>query len=128
MKGIGKIITMLFLVSVAIFVVKSKAEESSIDVQIEQIKNADPLKRRELMNKFKEQLATMNRKERVEALRKLLGKMQVKNRENVVNQLIDTSLNNTSTINRQTETTNPVHRMPRQPMGSGNMQMGHQHR
>jgi len=54
--------------------------------------------------------------------------MQIKNREKVVNQLIDTPLNSTGTINRQIESINPVHRMPRQPIGSGNIQMGHQHR
>lgn len=129
MKGIGKIITMLFLVSSIIIAVNINAEDkTSIDVQIERIKSADPQKRRELMNKFKEQLATMNRKERMDALNKLLGKMQIKNRDKVVNQMVNTPLNSAATINRQIESTNPVHRMPRQPMGGGNMQMGHQHR
>jgi len=127
MVYIGRVLAILFFVNIIFTENIKAADKSSIDAQIEYIKNADPLKRRELMNKFKEQLATLNRKERVEALRKLLGKMQVKNGEKVVNQLIHSPSNGTD-LNRQTGSINSVHRMPRQPMGSGNMQMGHQHR
>jgi len=128
MVYIKKLLMILFLVSITILAVDIKAaDQGSIDAQIEYIKNADPLKRRELMNKFKEQLATMNRKERVEALRKLLGKMQVKNGNKVMNQLIHKPSNSTD-LSRQKGSTNSLHHMPKQPMGSGNMQMGHQHR
>ena len=129
-KSIEKIITMLFLVSSIIFTVNSKAaDETSIDAQIEHIKNADPKKRRELMNKFKEQLATMNRKERMDALSKLLGKMQVENGKKVMDQLVHMpSRGAGSAINRQTGGTNSVHHMSGQPSGGKNMQFGHQHR
>ena len=98
-----------------------KAEESSIDAQIERIRGADPMERRELMNRFKEQLARMNRKERVEALRKLLGKMEVENEDKRANQLAN-SMNNRD-IKRSTDSIN--HHMPRQPMGNGKMRSGH---
>ena len=128
MVCIGKVLMILFLVSITIVAVDIKAiDQSSIDAQIEYIKNADPLKRRELMNRFKEQLATMNRKERVEALRKLLGKMHVKNGNKVMNQLVHKPSNGAD-LSRQTGNRNSVHHMPKQPMRGGDMQTGHQHR
>ncbi|GEM_PF-1547087 len=55
--------------------------EGGIDAQIEKIKNADPSKRRELMNRFKEELAAMNREERMEAITKLRKEMHIMNGE-----------------------------------------------
>jgi molybdopterin converting factor small subunit len=116
-----KLLATLLFVNITIFALNVKAEESSIDAQIERIRGADPMERRELMNRFKEQLARMNRKERVEALRKLLGKMEVENEDKRANQLAN-SMNNRD-IKRSTDSIN--HHMPRQPMGSGKMRSGH---
>ena len=49
--------------------------KTSLDAQIDRIKHADPAKRREMMNHFKEQLARMNREERIEAISQLKEKM-----------------------------------------------------
>ncbi|BBG66498.1 hypothetical protein NNO_1795 [Hydrogenimonas sp.] len=60
--------------------------ESSIDAQIEQIKNADPDQRRELMNNLKEELANMNSEERMEVISKLRESMNVSDGEQVAQQ------------------------------------------
>ncbi len=49
--------------------------DMSIDSRIEDIKNAAPENRRELMNRLKEDLAKMNQEERMEAISRLREKM-----------------------------------------------------
>ena len=50
--------------------------QTGIDAEIDRIKQADPAKRRELMNRFKEQLVKMNREERMQAIARLREKIQ----------------------------------------------------
>lgn len=49
---------------------------SGINVEVQKIMQADPSKRRELMNQFKARLATMNQNERMEAITQLKSAMQ----------------------------------------------------
>ncbi|BDY12598.1 hypothetical protein [Hydrogenimonas cancrithermarum] len=55
--------------------------QTDVDAQIERIQNANPEERRELMNQFKEQLATMNQEERMEAISLLREKMTTNQNE-----------------------------------------------
>ena len=63
---------LLLLLSVALLGADGGGSAATdIDAQIEQIMQAPPQERRVLMNRFKERLATMNRQERMEAIRQL---------------------------------------------------------
>ncbi|WP_353661934.1 hypothetical protein [Hydrogenimonas sp. SS33] len=54
----------------------SESGSVNIDAQIEEIKKAPPSQRRELMNRFKMELAHMNQQQRMEAIRQLRASMQ----------------------------------------------------
>lgn len=118
MNGVVNILVVLFLLFGIVVADNIKSlDKTSIDIQIEHIKSADPKKRRELMNRFKEQLATMNRKERMEALRRLLGKMHLRKGKNMMNYL----------MHKQQKHMFNKH-PPKGKNGNRNMQSGHHHR
>lgn len=52
------------------------AADATIDAQIEKIQNAPAQERVQLMNEFKQQLATMNKEQRQEAVAKMQAEMQ----------------------------------------------------
>ena len=68
-----KITTILALVSALTL---SLAADAKIDAQIERIQNASASEKVELMNKFKQQLMTMNKEQRQEAVAKMQAEMQ----------------------------------------------------
>ena len=52
------------------------AADATIDTQIQRIQNAPAAQKVQLMNEFKQQLATMNKEQRQEAIGKMQAKMQ----------------------------------------------------
>ncbi len=60
---------------------KDDGRVKALEAQIERIRHANPEARRELMNQFKEELATMNRQDRMEAVAHLQAQMQKLNAE-----------------------------------------------
>ena len=52
------------------------AADAAVDAQIEKIQNAPAQERVQLMNEFKQRLATMNQEQREEAIAKMQTKMQ----------------------------------------------------
>ena len=56
---------------------------ADIDVQIEKIQNAPAQERVELMNEFKQQLANMNKEDRMQAISQMQEKMQAHAQENM---------------------------------------------
>lgn len=67
----------LFLLSAVIALSSVSQSDSTIDTQINQIMQAPPNQRVELMNQLKTKIAAMNASERNEALHKLSGNMGV---------------------------------------------------
>ena len=68
-----------FLIIYFIFLNLYFVSAMSIDEQISRIKKAPPKERVELMNKFKQNLASMNQNQRNDAIETLRTKMNVKN-------------------------------------------------
>lgn len=65
-----------------------KIQNDTIAQKINEIKNADPMQRRELMNSFKQELAQMNEQERGQAIaqmRKEMNQERVQTKENAQN-------------------------------------------
>jgi len=60
-------------------------QTTTIDAQIEKIQNAPAQERVELMNEFKQQLANMNKEERMAAISQMQEKMQAKVQDNMDN-------------------------------------------
>ncbi len=55
--------------------IAGKIRNEAIAQKIEEIKNADPMQRKELMNSFKKELAQMKREERAEAIAQMRKEM-----------------------------------------------------
>ena len=105
MNGIVKLLPILMLLGNLTFAMA----ELSIDQKIQNIKNASPEKRVQMMNQFRLQMAKMNQQDRMNAIKKLQEKIlnqKQTSKEKSTNKMtrpnldeyMDTSLKNTQHI------------------------------
>ena len=92
------VLSVLFIIVVSLF----SDSTIDIDLKIQQIQNASPQDRVLLMNEFKKTLRTMNNNNRIEAIKAIQAKQNLKdNRNNIKNNILEENLQQVQSISKQ---------------------------